>query len=234
MGSSNEPSTPNTVAAIMACLVIIGASGFGVISETPLCPDNSGSALLAGGGRDTEAVGEACFCLSLWLLVSEIDVVAGRLVVVSVVPVMRGTAGTLFCEVVWDEGRTVDEAAKIFDEVVRMVDEVLLPDDDVGRGGALVELGPRVFVDWDIELLVAVDWGIEPLGGGECSSFSSSESESSLSDSPPTVEGLLNGESGLSDPSFSFCPSVRGNVVAVPSPRRVSLGKIATGDGRRS
>lgn len=60
-----------------------------------------------------------------------------------------------------------------------------------------------------------------PLSTGE--GGSSSASESSPSDNAPTVEGLLEGESGLS-----------GTALAVGTCRLISLGIILTGDGRRS
>ena len=103
----------------------------------------------------------------------------GRLFVVNVVPVVRGIATTADAEVNWNDGRDGDA--------------VLLSDD---RRGALVESGPRVWIGWDSDLLSDGD-----------GSSSSSESESSPSDSSPTVEGLLNGESGLSGPSSSSSSS---------------------------
>jgi hypothetical protein len=61
---------------------------------------------------------------------------------------------------------------------------------------------------------------------------SSSESESSLSEDAPTVDGLLEGESGLSGPSSSS--SGAATVLVVGFCRRTRLGKTVTGDGRRS
>lgn len=75
--------------------------------------------------------------------------------------------------------------------------------------GGMVGSGPRVWTGRDDA----------PDSIGEGGSSSSSDSESSLEDEPPpTVEGLLNGESGLSGPSSSsFSPSGRGIVVTAPS-----------------
>jgi hypothetical protein len=83
------------------------------------------------------------------------------------------------------------------------------------------------------------------LSAGEGGSFSSSESESesSLSEAAPTVEGLLEGESGLSGPSSSSfsssasgCSDAFGAAIALVagSCRRTRLGITFTGDGRRS
>lgn len=103
-----------------------------------------------------------------------------------------------------------------------------LSPDDVGIDGAAVGSGPRVWTGLPVDVAVA------PLCTGEGGSSSSSDSESSLSDmSPPTVDGLLNGESGLSGPSSSS-PAATGIVLAIGSSRRTRLGKILTGDGRRS
>jgi hypothetical protein len=93
----------------------------------------------------------------------------------------------------------------------------------------------------------------EPLAAGEGRAFSSSffssssssseESESSLDEPAPAVEGLLSGESGLSGPSSSSSSSspaggiaepVGAEVVVLVACRRTRLGKIWTGDGRRS
>lgn len=86
----------------------------------------------------------------------------------------------------------------------------------------------------------AVGAGGSPCGGalgscvGEGGSASSSDSESSPSDRAPTVEGLLNGESGLSGPSSSSSASGAGAALAAGSCRLAYLGKTLTGDGRRS
>jgi hypothetical protein len=62
-----------------------------------------------------------------------------------------------------------------------------------------------------------------------CESSSSSDSESSLSESPPTVDGLLMIESGLSGSSISSSP---GTMLATGVCRRTRVGNTVTGDGR--
>jgi hypothetical protein len=196
MHGSNLPSIPRTIAATMACFVMMGACCSGILSAAPALPFISDSALDrgggGGGGRDTEAVGEACFCLSLWTPLPGGDVVvgrAGRVIVAKVVPVLKGKDILLAPVVTCNAGM----AAAVLD-----------------TEGAVVGSGPRVWTGRDGAPLSFKDEA--PLFFGDGGSSSSSDSESSLSDDPPTVEGLLNGESGLSGPS-----SLTGIVVAVPS-----------------
>jgi hypothetical protein len=86
--------------------------------------------------------------------------------------------------------------------------------------------------------------GGAPLSTGDGGS-SSSESESSLSEPAPTVEGLLSGESGLSGPSSSSSSSgsstsgisdaaAAGALLAVVACLRTRRGTILTGVGRLS
>jgi hypothetical protein len=105
--------------------------------------------------------------------------------------------------------------------------KLLLAPNVVGRDEAIVEGATSDFVAVEDAPLFARDVG-----------SSSSESESSLSD-PPTVDGLLAGESGLfmppSSSSSSFPSSLgAGIVLATGVPRRTCLGMTFTGDGRRS
>jgi hypothetical protein len=70
-------------------------------------------------------------------------VTAGRLVVViSVVPVVRGTAAMAVADVNWKDGRDVEEVLLSDDED----DEGEGEEDNVGGGGALVDSGPRVWM----------------------------------------------------------------------------------------
>lgn len=176
----------------MACFVIMGVCSSGNLSAALVSPVISASAVDRGGGggggggkRDTEAVGEASFCLSLCILSPGRDVVEGRVVVSNVVPVPHDRAASV---VTCNAGTPV----AVLD-----------------REGGMVGSGPRVWTGRDDA----------PDFIGEGGSSSSSDSESSLEDDPPpTVEGLLNGESGLSGPSSSsFCLSGRGIVVTAPS-----------------
>jgi hypothetical protein len=103
--------------------------------------------------------------------------------------------------------------------------KLLLAPIDVGIDEALVAGATSVFMAVEDALLFTSD-------AASSSSESESESESSLSD-PPTVDGLLAGESGLSGPSSSF--SSRADIVlATGPPRGTFLGTTFTGDGRRS
>jgi hypothetical protein len=99
----------------------------------------------------------------------------------------------------------------------------------VGRDGAEVVVAPSV-------LVVVKD---APFSTGDGGSSSSSDSESSLSDCSPTVDGLLASESGLSGPSCSpypsfSSPSETGIALATASPRRTRFEMTFTGDGLRS
>lgn len=70
---------------------------------------------------------------------------AGRLlvVVVNVVPVVRGIATMVVDEVNWNDGSDVDEVRLSEDEDDDEVDDKD-DDDNVGGGGARVDSGPRV------------------------------------------------------------------------------------------
>ena len=173
----------------------MGVCSSGNLSAAPVSPVISASAVDrgggGGGGRDTEAVGEACFCLSLCILSPGRDVVEGRVVVSNVVPVFH------------DRVVLNDRAASVV--TCNAGTSVAVLDIE----GGMVGSGPRVWTGRDDA----------PDSIGEGGSSSSSDSESSLEDDPPpTVEGLLNGESGLSGPSSSSSPpSGRGIVVTAPS-----------------
>ena len=104
----------------------------------------------------------------------------------------------------------------------RVVVDVLLSVSDVGIDEAVLEVAS----------MAGADVAGAPLCTDERGSSSSSDSESSPSDVPPTVDGLLNGESGLSGPSSSA--SATGIVLATESWRRTRVGKTLTGDGLRS
>ena len=110
----------------------------------------------------------------------------------------------------------------------------------VEGAGTLADVPDDGSIGWPEET------GCSPASGdsGPSGSSSSSDSESSLSDAIPAVEGLLSGESGLSRPSSSSSssssasgasvPSGAGALLALVACRRLRLGTIFTGAGRRS
>jgi hypothetical protein len=141
-----------------------------------------------------------------------VEVMVGRTAVESVDPVIWG-CGASFPE---------DGLPKVKEGTA--VAELLFSDKEVGIDIAAVEVAtaaevaPTVEVALRVEVAsrVAVDAAVAPLSTGDGGSASSSDSESSLSDMSPTVDGLLNGESGLSGPSSSSA-SAAGIVLATGS-----------------
>lgn len=199
----------------MASFVMIGScSRCGSLWGTLLSPESSGSAVFTGGGaRDTEAIAEDSSGGSVGLTsLMMVDVMVGRTVVESVDPVIWG-CGASFPE---------DGLPKVKEGTA--VAELLFSDKEVGIDIAAVEVAtaaevaPTVEVALRVEVAsrVAVDAAVAPLSTGDGGSASSSDSESSLSDMSPTVDGLLNGESGLSGPSSSSA-SAAGIVLATGS-----------------
>jgi hypothetical protein len=199
----------------MASFVMIGScSRCGSLWGTLLSPESSGSAVFTGGGaRDTEAIAEDSSGGSVGLTsLMMVDVMVGRTAVESVDPVIWG-CGASFPE---------DGLPKVKEGTA--VAELLFSDKEVGIDIAAVEVAtaaevaPTVEVALRVEVAsrVAVDAAVAPLSTGDGGSASSSDSESSLSDMSPTVDGLLNGESGLSGPSSSSA-SAAGIVLATGS-----------------
>ena len=199
----------------MASFVMIGScSRCGSLWGTLLSPESSGSAVFTGGGaRDTEAIAEDSSGGSVGLTsLMMVDVMVGRTAVESVDPVIWG-CGASFPE---------DGLPKVKEGTA--VAELLFSDKEVGIDIAAVEVAtaaevaPTVEVTLRVEVAsrVAVDAAVAPLSTGDGGSASSSDSESSLSDMSPTVDGLLNGESGLSGPSSSSA-SAAGIVLATGS-----------------
>lgn len=199
----------------MASFVMIGScSRCGSLWGTLLSPESSGSAVFTGGGaRDTEAIAEDSSGRSVGLTsLMMVDVMVGRTAVESVDPVIWG-CGASFPE---------DGLPKVKEGTA--VAELLFSDKEVGIDIAAVEVAtaaevaPTVEVALRVEVAsrVAVDAAVAPLSTGDGGSASSSDSESSLSDMSPTVDGLLNGESGLSGPSSSSA-SAAGIVLATGS-----------------
>ena len=205
----------------MASFVMIGScSRCGSLWGTLLSPESSGSAVFTGGGaRDTEAIAEDSSGGSVGLTsLMMVDVMVGRTAVESVDPVIWG-CGASFPE---------DCLPKVKEGTA--VAELLFSDKEVGIDIAAVEVAPAVGVAPAAEVAptvevtlrvevasrVAVDAAVAPLSTGDGGSASSSDSESSLSDMSPTVDGLLNGESGLSGPSSSSA-SAAGIVLATGS-----------------
>ena len=213
------PSTPKTIAAILASFVIIGFCSCSCCGSV-CCGKLLGATCPAfavvgidGGGAAGVDVGDDCPFLSVWLLISvTVDVIVGRGIVDKVVPVIWG----------------MDE---VFAEAL-----IMLSKDARGIcDEAAVESGPSVCTTLDDDTAVdaAVDaTGVELVAADFCCFFSSfsfacsssSESESLSDDSEPLDDGLLPGEFGL---------SAAADDVATPS-RRTRLGKIVTGDGRRN
>jgi hypothetical protein len=199
----------------MASFVMIGScSRCGSLWGTLLSPESSGSAVFTGGGaRDTEAIAEDSSGGSVGLTsLMMVDVMVGRTAVESVDPVIWG-CGASFPE---------DGLPKVKEGTA--VAELLFSDKEVGIDIAAVEVAPAAEVAPTVEVTlrvevasrVAVDAAVAPLSTGDGGSASSSDSESSLSDMSPTVDGLLNGESGLSGPSSSSA-SAAGIVLATGS-----------------
>lgn len=199
----------------MASFVMIGScSRCGSLWGTLLSPESSGSAVFTGGGaRDTEAIAEDSSGGSVGLTsLMMVEVMVGRTAVESVDPVIWG-CGASFPE---------DGLPKVKEGTA--VAELLFSDKEVGIDIAAVEVAtaaevaPTVEVALRVEVAsrVAVDAAVAPLSTGDGGSASSSDSESSLSDMSPTVDGLLNGESGLSGPSSSSA-SAAGIVLATGS-----------------
>jgi hypothetical protein len=199
----------------MASFVMIGScSRCGSLWGTLLSPESSGSAVFTGGGaRDTEAIAEDSSGGSVGLTsLMMVDVMVGRTAVESVDPVIWG-CGASFPE---------DGLPKVKEGTA--VAELLFSDKEVGIDIAAVEVAPAAEVAPTVEVAlrvevasrVAVDAAVAPLSTGDGGSASSSDSESSLSDMSPTVDGLLNGESGLSGPSSSSA-SAAGIVLATGS-----------------
>lgn len=187
----------------MASFVMIGScSRCGSLWGTLLSPESSGSAVFTGGGaRDTEAIAEDSSGGSVGLTsLMMVDVMVGRTAVESVDPVIWG-CGASFPE---------DGLPKVKEGTA--VAELLFSDKEVGIDIAAVEVALRV----EVASRVAVDAAVAPLSTGDGGSASSSDSESSLSDMSPTIDGLLNGESGLSGPSSSSA-SAAGIVLATGS-----------------
>lgn len=194
--------------------MIGSCSRCGSLWGTLLSPESSGSAVFTGGGaRDTEAIAEDSSGGSVGLTsLMMVDVMVGRTAVESVDPVIWG-CGASFPE---------DGLPKVKEGTA--VAELLFSDKEVGIDIAAVEVAtaaevaPTVEVALRVEVAsrVAVDAAVAPLSTGDGGSASSSDSESSLSDMSPTVDGLLNGESGLSGPSSSSA-SAAGIVLATGS-----------------
>jgi len=199
----------------MASFVMIGScSRCGSLWGTLLSPESSGSAVFTdGGARDTEAIAEDSSGGSVGLTsLMMVEVMVGRTAVESVDPVIWG-CGASFPE---------DGLPKVKEGTA--VAELLFSDKEVGIDIAAVEAAPAAEVAPTVEVAlkvevasrVAVDAAVAPLSTGDGGSASSSDSESSLSDMSPTVDGLLNGESGLSGPSSSSA-SAAGIVLATGS-----------------
>lgn len=194
--------------------MIGSCSRCGSLWGTLLSPESSGSAVFTGGGaRDTEAIAEDSSGGSVGLTsLMMVEVMVGRTAVESVDPVIWG-CGASFPE---------DGLPKVKEGTA--VAELLFSDKEVGIDIAAVEAAPAAEVAPTVEVAlkvevasrVAVDAAVAPLSTGDGGSASSSDSESSLSDMSPTVDGLLNGESGLSGPSSSSA-SAAGIVLATGS-----------------
>lgn len=194
--------------------MIGSCSRCGSLWGTLLSPESSGSAVFTGGGaRDTEAIAEDSSGGSVGLTsLMMVDVMVGRTAVESVDPVIWG-CGASFPE---------DGLPKVKEGTA--VAELLFSDKEVGIDIAAVEVAPAAEVAPTVEVTlrvevasrVAVDAAVALLSTGDGGSASSSDSESSLSDMSPTVDGLLNGESGLSGPSSSSA-SAAGIVLATGS-----------------
>ena len=181
----------------MASFVMIGScSRCGNLCGALLSPESSGSAVFEGGrGRDTEVLVEDSSGLSVDLTsLMMVDVIVGRTAVERVEPVIWGCGASF----------PGDGTPKVNEGTV--VVEPLLSVTDVGIDTAAVEGAAKV----------VVGAAVAPLSTGDGGSASSSDSESSLSDMSPTVDGLLNGESGLSGPS-STSPPAAGIVLATGS-----------------
>jgi hypothetical protein len=166
---------------------------------------------MGDGLRDTGVVAEDNSGGSVGMTsLMMVDVMVGRMAAESVEPVIWGCCASFPGEI----------TPKVKEGIV--VAERSVSATDVGINMAAVEVASKV----------ATGAAVAPAPTGDGGSISSSDSESSPSDMSPTVDGLLNGESGLSGPSPS-APAT-GIVLATGSTWRMRFGKTLTGDGRRS
>lgn len=198
----------------MASFVMMGScSRFGNLCGALLSPENTGAAVFVdGGAKATEYIVEDGSEVSVGLTsLITVDVMVGR------TPTNRAEL------VIWGCGASFpgEFTPEVKEGIV--LAGLLLSATGVDIDAAVVEVVSKV----------AVAATVAPLSTCNGASASSSDSESSLSDISPTVEGLLNGESGLSGPSSTSAPAA-GIVLATGSTWRMRFGKTLTGDGRRS